>query len=84
MVATLVLSHTSASAQSSSLNTYSPYTFYGIGDIHEEGIAVTRAMGGASLGFRSPFYVNTTNPASYSSVRSNSFLSNFDIDFQYH
>lgn len=82
MVATLVLSHTSASAQSSSLNTYSPYTFYGIGDIHEEGIAVTRAMGGASLGFRSPFYVNTTNPASYSSVRSNSFLSNFDMEGQ--
>lgn len=81
-VATVVLSHQSASAQSSSLNTYSPYTFYGIGDIHDEGIAVTRAMGGASIGFRNPLYVNVTNPASYSSVKSNSFLSNFDMEGQ--
>lgn len=81
-VAMLMLSQGSAFGQSSSLNTYSPYTFYGIGDIHEEGIAVTRAMGGASIGFRNPFYVNVTNPASYSSVRSNSFLSNFDMEGQ--
>ena len=39
-----------ASAQSS-LNTYSPYTFYGIGDIHQEGNAAIRAMGGAGVGF---------------------------------
>lgn len=70
------------SAQSSSLNAYSPYTFYGIGDIHNEGIAVTRAMGGASIGFRNYLYINTLNPASYSSVRSNSFLSNFDMEGQ--
>lgn len=82
LVATLSLSHFAAMAQSSSLNTFSPYTFYGIGDIHEGGNAVTRAMGGASLGFRSPFYVNSTNPASYSSVRGNSFLSNFDMEGQ--
>ena len=69
-MAMLMLSQGSAFGQSSSLNTYSPYTFYGIGDIHEEGIAVTRAMGGASIGFRNPFYVNVTNPASYSSVTS--------------
>lgn len=67
-------------AQDGSLNTYSPYTFYGIGDIHNEGIAVTRAMGGASLGFRNYIYVNTLNPASYSSVGTNSFLSNFDME----
>ena len=81
-VAILMLSQGSAFGQSSSLNTYSPYTFYGIGDIHEEGIAVTRAMGGASIGFRNPFYVNVTNPASYSSVRNNSLLSNFDMEGQ--
>lgn len=79
---TLSLWQVSLWAQSSSLNTFSPYTFYGIGDIHEEGIAVTRAMGGASIGFRNSFYVNVTNPASYSSVRSNSFLSNFDMEGQ--
>lgn len=71
-----------AMAQDSSLNTYSPYTFYGIGDIHNEGIAVTRAMGGASIGFRNYLYVNPLNPASYSSVRGNSFLTNFDMEGQ--
>lgn len=71
-----------AQAQEASLNTYSPYTFYGIGDIHNEGIAVTRAMGGASVGFRNYLYVNPLNPASYSSVRKNSFLTNFDMEGQ--
>lgn len=71
-----------ALAQDSSLNTYSPYTFYGIGDIHNQGIAVTRAMGGASVGFRNYLYINPLNPASYSSVRNNSFLSNFDMEGQ--
>lgn len=69
-------------AQSSSLNTYSPYTFYGIGDIHNEGNAVLRAMGGAGVGFCNYLYINSLNPASYSSVRSNSFLSNFDMEEQ--
>lgn len=69
-------------AQSSSLNTYSPYTFYGIGDIHQEGNAAIRAMGGAGVGFRNYLFVNTLNPASYSSVRNNSFLSNFDMEGQ--
>lgn len=73
---------TNLSAQSSSLNTYSPYTFYGIGDIHPEGNAVLRAMGGAGIGFRNYLYINTLNPASYSSVRNNSFLSNFDMEGQ--
>lgn len=82
MVVMLFLSGSKAVAQDSSLNTYSPYTFYGIGDIHSEGIAVTRAMGGASIGFRGYLYVNPLNPASYSSVRSNSFLTNFDMEGQ--
>lgn len=81
LVATLGATQ-SGYAQDSSLNTYSPYTFYGIGDIHNQGISVTRAMGGASIGFRNYLYINPLNPASYSSVRSNSFLSNFDMEGQ--
>ncbi|MBQ1214182.1 MAG: hypothetical protein IIX81_04080, partial [Tidjanibacter sp.] len=65
--ALVVVGSQSAMAQSS-LNAYSPYTFYGIGDIHEQGIAATRSMGGTALGFRNPLYINTVNPASYSSV----------------
>ncbi len=82
MALTIVAGFSKASAQGSSLNAYSPYTFYGIGDIRSQGVAVTRAMGGASIGFRNYLYVNTLNPASYSSVRGNSFLSNFDMEGQ--
>lgn len=82
MVVVLLACGANVQAQSSSLNTYSPYTFYGIGDIHPEGNAVLRAMGGAGIGFRNYLYVNSLNPASYSSVGNNSFLSNFDMEGQ--
>ncbi len=82
LVMAVLCGTTNLVAQSSSLNTYSPYTFYGIGDLHNEGNAVLRAMGGAGIGFRNYLYINTLNPASYSSVRSNSFLSNFDMEGQ--
>lgn len=80
--AALVVVGSQRAMAQSSLNAYSPYTFYGIGDIHEQGIAATRSMGGTAIGFRNPLYINTVNPASYSSVRKNSFLSNFDMDGQ--
>ncbi|MDY3979288.1 MAG: hypothetical protein SOZ00_04630 [Tidjanibacter sp.] len=70
------------SAQSSSLNTYSPYTCYGIGDIRVQGPAILRAMGGTGIGYRNAIQINSLNPASYSSVRSNSFLLNFDMEGQ--
>ena len=82
VVAVVLGSTATLMAQSSSLNTYSPYTFYGIGDIHNEGNSAIRAMGGAGIGFRNYLYINTLNPASYSSVRNNSFLSNFDMEGQ--
>lgn len=81
-LAASALSFGTVCGQTSSLNTYSPYTFYGIGDIHTQGIAVLRSMGGAGLGFRNPVYINYLNPASYSSVRNNSFLMNFGMEGQ--
>ena len=82
MVALVLGCGANALAQSSSLNAYSPYTFYGIGDIHNEGNGALRAMGGAGVGSRNYLYINSLNPASYSSVRGNSFLSNFDMEGQ--
>lgn len=57
-----------ASAQGVSINTFSPYSFFGIGDIAARGTASSRGMGGVGLGFRSPVSINTLNPASYSSI----------------
>ncbi|HIW98360.1 MAG TPA: hypothetical protein H9866_07740 [Candidatus Tidjanibacter gallistercoris] len=57
-----------AFAQSSSINTFSPYSFYGIGDIMAQGPSSSHAMGGVGLGFRSPISINTLNPASFSAI----------------
>ncbi len=67
-------------AQNSSINAFSPYTFYGIGDITTPGSALVRSMGGAGIGLRSAYVINSMNPASYSMIGSNSFLFNFGME----
>ncbi len=69
-----------AVAQYSSINTYSPYSFYGVGDPAVRGTAPMRAMGGAGLGFRSAESVNLLNPASIGVVERNSAVLHAGID----
>jgi len=61
-------------AQSS---TSSPYSRYGIGDINDKGFGQNKALGGIALGLRSSEHINLTNPASYTSFDSLSFI--FDV-----
>ncbi len=75
---------TAAFAQESSVNTYSPYTLYGLGNMNYTGSTSFAAMGGTSIGFRNGFFdtagdlkVNTTNPASLSSLAPRSII--FDV-----
>ena len=68
------------SAQTSSINAFSPYSMYGIGEINTLGTLQMRAMGGAGVAQRLPSSVNTLNPASYSSTMQRSFLFNFGVD----
>lgn len=58
-------------------NTNSPYTRFGYGDISDTNSGEQRAMGGVSIGTRSPYGINTVNPASYSTVDSMTFM--FDM-----
>jgi len=58
-------------------NTNSPYTRFGYGEISDNNNGEQRALGGVAIGSRSPFSINTVNPASYSSVDSLTFM--FDI-----
>lgn len=67
-------------AQNSSLNAFSPYTFYGIGDFHTQGPAFMRSMGGAGIGFRNALKINYLNPASYSILRQKTFLFNVGLE----
>jgi hypothetical protein len=66
----LLLSY-SASAQ---LNTSSPYSRFGIGDVESQSMGRSSAMGGISIGLSLPFEINITNPASFSAIPLQIFL----------
>lgn len=55
-------------------NTNSPYTRYGYGQLEDDCFSRAAAMGGASIGLHLNNAINHTNPASYSSIDSTSFL----------
>ncbi len=63
-----------ASAQQSSVNAYSPYTMYGIGELGTHGNAINRTMGGVGVAWRSTQMVSMLNPAGYSAMRRKSFI----------
>ena len=73
-LAIIILSPLLILAQSS---TSSPYSRYGIGDINDKGFGQNKALGGIALGLRSSEHINLTNPASYTSFDSLSFI--FDV-----
>lgn len=64
-------------------NTTSPYSRYGLGDIHPNFYGRSAGMGGVSLGSRNGLQVNFANPASYSAVDSISFVFEAGIDGKY-
>ncbi len=46
----------------------SVYSIYGIGDLKSRGSALNRAMGSTGIGVRDNLNLNTSNPASYTSI----------------
>ncbi len=70
----------------SSVNTYSPYSLYGIGELSTLGTANIRSMGGAGIAFRDTkltsynVTLNYLNPASYSSIPQTSFLFHIGLE----
>jgi len=61
-------------------NSTSPFSRYGLGDLHHYGYGRTAAMGGASLGSRHSLQINSANPASYNALDSLSFVFDFGVD----
>ena len=61
-------------------STTSPYSRFGLGDLQDYSLGRTAAMGGASLASRNSLQINTSNPASYTSVDSLFFLFEFGIN----
>ena len=69
-------------AQESSINAFSPYSMYGIGEINTPGSLPARSMGGAGVARRSLSSINLLNPAAYSVALSKSVLFNFGLEGQ--
>lgn len=55
----------------------SPYSRFGIGDLMNNNSVSNMAMGGISYGYGSPYFVNPSNPATYTSFDTLSFI--FDM-----
>ncbi len=62
-----------------SLNAFSPYTFYGVGDLQPIGTAAGAAMGGIQEAYWTPYEVNPANPAAYSKITRQSSALSFGL-----
>ncbi len=69
-----------AVAQSGTINTFSPYSMYGLGDLQTQGTLFTRSMGGAGIAVRTHNEINLLNPASYSATLNKSVLFNYGME----
>lgn len=58
---------------------YSPYSVYGVGNLHQGGTAWSRGMGGVGIATRNKRFINTENPASLTARDSLSFMSDFTV-----
>ena len=66
-------------AQNGAYNGFSPYSVYGIGDLHAAGTAYNASMGGVGIATRNKRFVNTMNPASITARDSLSVMADFGI-----
>lgn len=61
-------------------NTSSPYSRYGLGELHSYSFGRSTAMGGASIASRNNQQINLANPASYDAIDSLGFMFEFAVD----
>jgi len=64
----------------SQVNTYSPYTRFGLGDLSHDGFGQNQAMGGAGIAIRDQNKLNYLNPAAYTARDSMSVLLDFGVN----
>ncbi|MDR1680624.1 MAG: hypothetical protein LBS12_02425 [Prevotellaceae bacterium] len=64
------------------VNTFTPYSLYGVGDLASPGFSFQRAMGGLGIGLRTNRAINYINPASLSVQDTLSFMFDFGGEMQ--
>jgi hypothetical protein len=79
----LLCAATAAVAQSDdAINTFTPYSAYGLGDLARPGIAYNLGMGGVGTGLRTTRVINFINPAALTAHDSLSFMFDFGLEVQ--
>ena len=80
VVMVLLLSGWAAWAQTDgTYSGFSPYSVFGMGQMHQGGTAWNRSMGGVGIAARSNRYINILNPASVTARDSLSFMADFGL-----
>ena len=64
-------------------NTSNPYSMYGLGELTTQTSPINSGMGNAGIGVSSKNYLNTINPAAYSSIDSLNFKFEVGVDSKY-
>lgn len=82
VVAAAAMLPAALAAQTSSINAFSPYTMYGIGELNTPGTLPMRSMGGVGVAMRSTGIINLLNPAAHSAAPQKTFLFNFGLEGQ--
>ncbi len=54
-------------------NQSSPFSYYGIGNIYRDGLALNRSLGGLGIGLNNSYYLNGINPAGLCAIDTMSF-----------
>jgi len=79
----LLFTATVALAQNDdAINTFTPYSFYGVGDLMRPGTPYNRAMGGIGTGVRTSRQINFLNPAALTAQDSLAFMIDFGFESQ--
>lgn len=69
----------SALAQDGAYGAYTPYSIFGIGELHKEGTAYNKSMGGVGIATRNNRFINYLNPASITARDSLSFMADIGV-----
>ena len=69
-----------AQTLASSVNTYSPYSMYGMGELAVKGNTIQRALGGVGVAMWSNTMANALNPAAFAITPQQAFLFNFGLE----
>ena len=82
LLAVIILLMVPFAAQAQTDGTYSgfsPYSVYGIGQLHQGGTAWNRGMGGIGIAARNRRFINIMNPASVTARDTLSFMTDFGV-----